>query len=123
MLNSVDFDETLLHGMLSFLLFAGALHVNLNDLAQQRGVIAVLATADGVGRRALVNAAGLAANLEEPALAGRLVRRLVFQDPTDEIEKGQGMMTATEERNGKAMDIARAARGARLESAAEILRR
>lgn len=44
MMRSVDFDETLLHGMLGFLLFAGALHVNLNDLAQQRGVIAVLAT-------------------------------------------------------------------------------
>jgi CPA1 family monovalent cation:H+ antiporter len=44
MLHSVDFDATLLHGMLSFLLFAGALHVNLNDLAQQRGVIAILAT-------------------------------------------------------------------------------
>ena len=44
MLASIDFDETLLHGMLSFLLFAGALHVNLNDLSQQRGVIFVLAT-------------------------------------------------------------------------------
>ena len=44
MLASIDFDETLLHGMLSFLLFAGALHVNLNDLAQQRGIIFVLAT-------------------------------------------------------------------------------
>jgi CPA1 family monovalent cation:H+ antiporter len=41
----VDFDETLLHGMLSFLLFAGALHVNLADLAKQRWVIAILATA------------------------------------------------------------------------------
>jgi CPA1 family monovalent cation:H+ antiporter len=45
MLLTVDFDETLLHGMLSFLLFAGALHVNLADLAKQRWVIAVLATA------------------------------------------------------------------------------
>jgi CPA1 family monovalent cation:H+ antiporter len=44
MLASIDFNETLLHGMLSFLLFAGALHVNLNDLSQQRGVIFVLAT-------------------------------------------------------------------------------
>jgi len=45
MLETVDFDDTLLHGMLSFLLFAGALHVNLADLAKQRWVIAVLATA------------------------------------------------------------------------------
>jgi CPA1 family monovalent cation:H+ antiporter len=38
-LNSIDFDETLLHGMLSFLLFAGALHVNLADLARQKYII------------------------------------------------------------------------------------
>jgi CPA1 family monovalent cation:H+ antiporter len=44
LLASVDFDETLLHGMLSLLLFAGALHVNLEDLARQRWVITVLAT-------------------------------------------------------------------------------
>ncbi len=44
MVAHVDFDETLLHGMLSFLLFAGALHVNLYDLAKQRWVIGVLAT-------------------------------------------------------------------------------
>ncbi|MBW1770353.1 MAG: sodium:proton antiporter, partial [Deltaproteobacteria bacterium] len=34
LLGSIDFDETLLHGMLSFLLFAGALHVNLEDLSR-----------------------------------------------------------------------------------------
>jgi CPA1 family monovalent cation:H+ antiporter len=45
LLASVDFDETLLHGMLSLLLFAGALHVNLADLARQRWVITILATA------------------------------------------------------------------------------
>lgn len=44
LLLSVDFDETLLHGMLSLLLFAGALHVNLDDLARQRWVITILAT-------------------------------------------------------------------------------
>jgi CPA1 family monovalent cation:H+ antiporter len=45
LLASVEFDETLLHGMLSLLLFAGALHVNLGDLARQRWVITILATA------------------------------------------------------------------------------
>jgi len=45
LLASIDFDETLLHGMLSLLLFAGALHVNLDDLAKQRWVITILATA------------------------------------------------------------------------------
>jgi len=49
LLRTVDFDETLLHGMLSFLLFAGALHVDLADLAKQRWVIATLATASVLG--------------------------------------------------------------------------
>ncbi len=42
--SSIDFNEALLHGMLSFLLFAGALHVNLNDLNEQKWVIGTLAT-------------------------------------------------------------------------------
>ena len=44
MLRSVDFHEALMQGMLSFLLFAGALHVSLNDLFQQKWVILFLAT-------------------------------------------------------------------------------
>jgi len=44
-LSSVDFNKTLMHGMLSFLLFAGALHVELDDLANQKWVVAILATA------------------------------------------------------------------------------
>lgn len=44
LLEGIDFNKTLLHGMLSFLLFAGALHVNLNDLRQQKWVILSLAT-------------------------------------------------------------------------------
>lgn len=40
---SIDFDETLLHGMLSFLLFAGALHVNLDDLLEDKWFIGTLA--------------------------------------------------------------------------------
>lgn len=43
-LNTIDFNEALMHGMLSFLLFAGALHVNIDDLAKQKWVIAILAT-------------------------------------------------------------------------------
>ena len=54
MLASIDFDQTLLHGMLSFLLFAGALHVNLNDLAQQRWVIGILSTVGVVGATFLI---------------------------------------------------------------------
>lgn len=40
----IDFNETLMQGMLSFLLFAGALHVNLNDLLKQKWIIGTLAT-------------------------------------------------------------------------------
>ena len=39
-----DFNQALLHGMLGFLLFAGALHINLDDLIWLRWPIAVLAT-------------------------------------------------------------------------------
>jgi monovalent cation:H+ antiporter, CPA1 family len=42
-LQVVDFNQTLLQGMLSFLLFAGALHINVNDLGEQKWVITVLA--------------------------------------------------------------------------------
>ena len=40
----IDFHEALLEVMLSYLLFAGALHVNLDDLRQQKFVIASMAT-------------------------------------------------------------------------------
>ncbi len=41
---SIDFSQTLLHGMLAFLLFAGALHVDLNDLKSQALPVTVLST-------------------------------------------------------------------------------
>jgi monovalent cation:H+ antiporter, CPA1 family len=44
LLAQFDFNEALLHGMLGFLLFAGALHVDLEDLARYRWTIAILAT-------------------------------------------------------------------------------
>jgi CPA1 family monovalent cation:H+ antiporter len=44
LLEQIDFNKTLLHGMLSFLLFAGALHINLDDLSKQKWIIASLAT-------------------------------------------------------------------------------
>ena len=40
----IDFNEALMHGMLSFLLFAGALHVDLAELARFKWLVAVLAT-------------------------------------------------------------------------------
>jgi CPA1 family monovalent cation:H+ antiporter len=43
-LKGIDFNKTLLHGMLSFLLFAGALHIKLEELSGQKWVVALLAT-------------------------------------------------------------------------------
>ncbi len=40
----IDFDQTLMHGLLCFLLFAGALHVDLDELISHRWTIAALAT-------------------------------------------------------------------------------
>ncbi|MAW33619.1 MAG: sodium:proton antiporter [Proteobacteria bacterium] len=44
-LNEIDFNRTLMHGMLSFLLFAGALHVDLNGLLKAKLHVSLLATA------------------------------------------------------------------------------
>lgn len=44
-LGRIDFNKALLHGMLSFLLFAGALHIKLEDLSGQKWVVTLLATA------------------------------------------------------------------------------
>lgn len=44
LLSRVDFNRLLLHGILSFLLFAGALHVNLDDLFEEKWVIISLST-------------------------------------------------------------------------------
>ncbi len=44
LLTKVDFYDTLMHGMLGFLLFAGALHVNYQDLRKLGWVIGLLAT-------------------------------------------------------------------------------
>jgi len=57
MLGEIDFNQTLLHGMLSFLLFAGALHVNLTDLKKQGWVILSLATVGVVMSTFLVGTA------------------------------------------------------------------
>lgn len=53
-LNGVDFHETLMNGMLSFLLFAGALHVDINYLRKGRWQIAILATLGVIASTVLV---------------------------------------------------------------------
>ena len=44
-LTDIDFEDTLMKGVLSFLLFAGALHVDLDSLISRRWAISLLATA------------------------------------------------------------------------------
>ena len=50
----IDFNDTLMHGMLGFLLFAGALHVKLADLAEQKWVVTITATFGVIGSTLLV---------------------------------------------------------------------
>jgi len=54
MLETIDFNQALLHGMLSFLLFAGAMHINLDDLKSQKWAITILATAGVVASTFIV---------------------------------------------------------------------
>ena len=44
LLAQIDFDALLMQGLLSFLLFAGALHINLGELLEQKWTILLLAT-------------------------------------------------------------------------------
>jgi CPA1 family monovalent cation:H+ antiporter len=43
-IKNIDFNKTLMLGMLSFLLFAGALHVDLNELMKQKWAVLIYAT-------------------------------------------------------------------------------
>jgi Na+:H+ antiporter len=52
----IHFEQTLMLGMLGYLLFAGALHIELNELAEQRAVVATLATVGVVTSTFLVGA-------------------------------------------------------------------
>jgi len=44
LVGQVDFNEALMQGMLSWLLFAGALHVNLSELIDKRLIVGILAS-------------------------------------------------------------------------------
>ncbi len=55
-LSGIDFNQTLLHGMLSFLLFAGAMQIKLEDLSRQKWAVAVLATVGVVASTFMVGA-------------------------------------------------------------------
>lgn len=53
-MDGIDFSEALLHGMLSFLLFAGALHVDWQALRNQKYIISFMALVGTVLSTALV---------------------------------------------------------------------
>ncbi len=59
--------------MLSFLLFAGALHVNINDLARQRWIILALAVGEIAGLFALEALGGVVYGLALGFIASRLM--------------------------------------------------
>lgn len=56
-IGQIDFEGVLLDVMLSYLLFAGALHVDLSDLAKQKWVIAMMATVGIIISTALIGTA------------------------------------------------------------------
>jgi len=103
LLLSIRFDNALLHGMLGLLLFAGALHVRLVDLARQRWVIGILASASVIGATILV---GLGAwglftllGLDVPVIYCLIFGALIA--PTDPIAvlgilKGAGVPSSIE---------------------------
>jgi CPA1 family monovalent cation:H+ antiporter len=84
---NVDFSEALLNGMLSFLLFAGALHVDIDALREERVTIAILATVGVLVSTALVGGASYVLfnllGLEMPLLACLTFGALI--SPTDPI--------------------------------------
>lgn len=58
LIGAVDFNETLMHGMLGFLLFAGALHVKLEELLDLKWVIGTLATVGTLLSSAIIGLLG-----------------------------------------------------------------
>jgi len=87
---AVDFDDTLLNGMLGALLFAGSIHLDVNDVLQQKRVIALLATAGvllstaivGFGSSWLFGSLGIHVPVIYCLLFGALI------SPTDPIAVG-----------------------------------
>ncbi|CRI65824.1 Sodium/hydrogen exchanger [Thiocapsa sp. KS1] len=87
MLASIDFSEALLQGMLGFLLFAGALHVDLRELARHKWAIAILASASVLGATILIGGASwllfFALGLDVPLIYCMLLGALI--SPTDPV--------------------------------------
>jgi monovalent cation:H+ antiporter, CPA1 family len=90
LVSAIDFDQALLHGLLGALLFAGALHLDLEELWGQLGIIITLATVGvlistflvGAGTWLLLSLAGLSLPFVWCLLFGALI------SPTDPIAVG-----------------------------------
>jgi CPA1 family monovalent cation:H+ antiporter len=87
LIERIDFNRLLLQGMLGFLLFAGALHVEANELLQHKWIIFSLATAGTILSTCLVGGlVWLVFHLMNPALP--LIYCLLFGaliSPTDPV--------------------------------------
>ena len=83
----IDFNEALLNGMLGFLLFAGAMHVNLDDLRKSKWTIGLLASVGlcistvlvGVGTFYILKLFGIELSFAYCLLFGALI------SPTDPV--------------------------------------
>lgn len=87
LVRQIDFNKTVLNGMLGFLLFAGALHIELGDLSSRKTLIAVLATASVVLTTLIVGFLAWLA-LDLVGVQARLLYCLMFGAliaPTDPI--------------------------------------
>jgi CPA1 family monovalent cation:H+ antiporter len=86
-LSQVDFSDTLMNGLLSFLLFAGAIQFRLKDLAQEKYVIGLLATI-GVAFATFLTGGGLYLALTYAGVSVSFIACLIFGamiSPTDPV--------------------------------------
>ncbi|SHO67308.1 monovalent cation:H+ antiporter, CPA1 family [Pseudoxanthobacter soli DSM 19599] len=86
-LQQIDFYEAVMHGMLAFLLFAGALHVDFGRLRRRAPVVGAFATL-GVALSSLIIAAGLWLGTEALGMPIGFAWSLVFGAliaPTDPV--------------------------------------
>lgn len=85
--SQIEFDDTLLNGMLAFLLFAGAMHIDLGELMKSKWIIGLLASFGVILSTFIVAAAAYAVfsllNIEMPFLYCLLFGSLIA--PTDPV--------------------------------------
>lgn len=87
LVSQIDFNKALLNGMLGFLLFAGAMHVNLDDLKKAKWTIGLLASVGlfistalvGIGTYFILQLVGIELSFAYCLLFGALI------SPTDPV--------------------------------------